>query len=172
MSTASTNRSAAFPARRAEAAEFGQKPPNCVAVSGVPARAEQAADKKPADAVATQAAPAPAGFPPLMLIDTETLSARARIDATFGAFAYQKSFYGVPKAPEPFYRMSHTYAEGWLAPGVEATLRPTSAFETYGGLSVGSVRTFGSDILRFAMNPRADSRTPISACARSSTRTD
>lgn len=111
-----------------------------------PGVAEETIKTKSDETAVEQPAPRPAGFPPMMLIDNDILSVRARFEATFGAFAYKGSFYGLSAAPSPDYRMSRTYAESWFAPGVEFALRPVPQLEIYGGLSVGAVRTFGSDI--------------------------
>lgn len=83
---------------------------------------------------------------PMVLTDNGDLYLRARIEATNGVFASSGTWFGLAGlVPTANFKESRVWGESWLEPGIDATLRVSSAFELYGGLSAGASKTWDSD---------------------------
>lgn len=83
---------------------------------------------------------------PMVLVETDALRIRARLSATFGAFGSLGTWFGLDTVtPGSTFDQRRGWAEGWLAPGLEVTIRPASRLEIYGSLTFGLSGTLGAD---------------------------
>lgn len=88
----------------------------------------------------------PASNDPMVLIDDGTFRVRARVETIHSLFASSGTWFGLAAlAPQSTFDPRRAWGESWVEPGVDATWRIGSAFELYGGLSVGVSRTWGAD---------------------------
>jgi hypothetical protein len=83
---------------------------------------------------------------PLTLIDADGVRVTARLEAVVGGYAYAGTWFGLATLPPavPF-NDNLSWAEGWLEPGVDATINVAPGIQVYGGVSLGLSRTFGTD---------------------------
>ncbi len=82
----------------------------------------------------------------LLFVDTDTMTIQGRVEGTFGVQPYRGSWFNVLNRVVPSYNPNRTWAEGWLAPGVDVTIYPADAVELYAGFSLGLSATRASDL--------------------------
>lgn len=83
---------------------------------------------------------------PLTLVDGNGVRLTGRIEAVMGGYAYSGTWFGLATLnPAVNYDDSRRWAEGWIEPGIDATIDIAPGIQLYGGISVGFSKTFGSD---------------------------
>ena len=83
---------------------------------------------------------------PLALINSDNVRLKASISSFAGTIGYSGTWFGLA---EPVlgtrFDMNRRWAEGWVQPGLELSIKPASTLEVYGGLSLGLSGTLGRD---------------------------
>lgn len=83
---------------------------------------------------------------PLTIIDSDGVRLTGRIEAVMGGYVYSGTWFGLATLdPAVTYDDSRRWAEGWIEPGLDATIDVAPGLQLYGGISVGFSKTFGSD---------------------------
>lgn len=83
---------------------------------------------------------------PLTIVNSHGVRLTARIEAVAGGYAYSGTWFGVATLdPTVTFDDSRSWGEGWLEPGIDATIDVAPGLQLYGGLSAGFSQTVGSD---------------------------
>jgi hypothetical protein len=84
---------------------------------------------------------------PLSLVDADTVKIDGRFDLQLGAGpSYRGSWFNLIALGDPGFNSVRNTAEGWIAPGIDVSWRPTKSIELYGGVSLGLSGTWGTDL--------------------------